>query len=270
MKKILIVASAAAVFATGAHGADIGARPYVKAPLFDPSYNWSGFYAGVNAGGAWGRSRAATSTVDTPAYFDAANVVEINRVGNMRLDSSGFTGGGQIGFNWQGNGPVVWGAEADFSYLGLKASGDVTVPYPTVAPNAFTIHQDVKTQWLFTARPRVGYAFDRTLLYVTGGVAVTELKYNAVFSDVFGNGVTGSVSKTVVGWTVGGGIEYAFAKNWSLKGEYLYADFGNVSTAGTKNAVLIGNSGTGNPFTHSADLSLHLARVGLNYKLGGY
>ena len=115
--------------------------------------------------------------------------------------------------NWNNLARIIF---ESFAGLGLKASGDVTVPYPTVAPNAFTIHQDVKTQWLFTARPRVGYAFDRTLLYVTGGVAVTELKYNAVFSDVFGNGVTGSVSKTVVGWTVGGGIEYAFAKNvWS-------------------------------------------------------
>jgi outer membrane immunogenic protein len=119
-----------------------------------------------------------------------------------------------------------------------RGPGRLAIPlrggtYISVLTTSFTVNQSVKTDWLFTARPRLGWANNNWLWYATGGLAVTELKYGNTFTDTYSPAFeTGSISKTKVGWTVGGGGEFALSNNWTVRAEYLYVDFGGVSSAG--------------------------------------
>jgi outer membrane immunogenic protein len=148
----------------------------------------------------------------------------------------------------------------DFNALGLSDSRSVTTTYISAPATTFTINQSVKTDWLFTARPRIGWTVDNWLLYVTGGLAVTELKYANTFTDTFGPAFeSGSVSQTKVGWVVGESVEYGLTRNWSVKAEYLYIDFGDVSSSG----VISTETDT---LSHSADLKANIVRGGINYR----
>src|SRR5207247_970856 len=101
-------------------------------------------------------------------------------------------------------------------------------------PSTFTIAQSIKTTWLFTARPRVGVRVGSLLLFGTGGLAVTKIDYDSVFTDNFGSAhESGSVSEKSTGWTGGGGVEYAFGDRWSLAAQYLHAAFRHASTTST-------------------------------------
>ena len=180
------------------------------------------------------------------------------------LDSSGFTGGGQIGYNFQPSN-WVWGIEADIQSLDLSDSHGGEFRYTTNnAP--YNLSNSNSTDWLFTLRGRVGYAFNRSLVYFTGGLAVTEIDFTQTFSEQPFTAVPGARAKsssTEVGWVIGGGWEYAFAQNWSLKGEYLFAQFEFDAAAGR------GVKGT--PFNATfhnslSDLDVNIVRGGFNYK----
>jgi outer membrane immunogenic protein len=237
----------------------------------DPStqmYNWTGFYAGLNGGWAHGSSDAKTSTVFSPTgYFATTSVPAIASQGAQDLSSSTFTGGVQAGYNWQ-TGPFVVGGEMDFNYMHLSDRASSTAVYPCCAPTTFTVESSMHTNWLFTARPKVGYAFNNWLLYGTGGLAVTKLNANFNFTDTFATAhESESISKTKAGWTVGGGVEMGIAKNCSLKAEYLYADFGSVtSTDRSFTAFAPPISFPTNEFKHTIDLTTHIVRLGLNYR----
>jgi outer membrane immunogenic protein len=230
--------------------------------------DFKGFYLGVNAGGTIGSSDAATTTVFSPTgYFAPSSVPAIATTGKQHLSPDGFTGGGQAGYNFQ-FGNMVIGGEIDFGALRLNESASGTMAYPCCAPASFAVNQSVKTSWLFTARPRIGYAHNHFLVYGTGGLAMTNLNYQAVFTDTYATAhENGGVAKNVNGWTVGGGAEYQLARHWSLKGEYLYADFGKVSTTSTNlTAFTPSVAFPSNVFTHSANLTAHTARLGVNFR----
>jgi outer membrane immunogenic protein len=230
----------------------------------DPAYNWSGWYAGVNVGGSWGQSDVSSLIVSPGGVNITANQALISATNSPRLKPDGFTGGGQFGYNYQA-GAWVLGVEADFDYLGLRSSRTNTVPFPN--GGTFTTFNSVKTDWLFTLRPRAGYAFDRTLLYVTGGLAVTEIKYVGTYADFINETSASTFSKTKAGWTVGAGVEHAFTNAWSAKVEYLYTDFGTTSVADPS----FNNAGGQTPrtFTHDVHLKTNTVRAGLNYHFGG-
>jgi outer membrane immunogenic protein len=257
--------------ASAAFAADIPAKaPVYKAPVV-AAFNWAGWYAGLNAGGAWGHSDPSTSTVFSPAgYFAATSVTAIGVAGQQRAKTSGFTGGGQLGYNWQW-GNTVFGLETDFEYFRQNGSATSGAVYPCCAPTAFTINSSVTTDWLFTARPRLGWAVNNWLFYVTGGLALTELKGNFTFTDTFATALeTASVSKTKAGWTVGGGVEAGLWGNWTAKVEYLYVDFGSTSaTSSNLTAFAPPIAFPANVFAHSLDLRSNIVRFGLNYKFGG-
>ncbi len=182
MKRLLIATTALTALASAAFAADIPARSYSKAPAMLPVYNWTGFYLGANLGGAWTNDLTGTST-------------------------AGFIGGGQIGYNWQPLGsPLVIGIEADFQ--GSSQSETVTVAGVTA---------NAKLPWFGTVRGRLGYAFDRVMIYGTGGFAFQHLEASATIP-----GLTVTGSDTGVGYAVGGGLEWAFMDRWSAKFEYLY------------------------------------------------
>jgi outer membrane immunogenic protein len=233
-------------------------------------FNWTGFYVGLNAGGFRSSANANTATICTPTqcYFIDTNTTNLfNSIGAQRDNPSGFIGGAQAGFNWQ-IGNVVTGLESDFQSFKQNGSGSGATIYPTLAPSTFTVSQSFSTDWLWTLRPRLGIASNNWLFYATGGLAVTQVKANWLFVDVFADTEAASMSRTKAGWTIGAGAEYAFLNGWSLKAEYLHLDFGNMQT--TTNNLL--DSGTtpvpAQLFLHNISLTSDVFRIGANYKIG--
>jgi len=232
MNRSLYLALAAAASMTGvvsAQAADMPARApaYYKAEPAAQSYDWTGFYLGLNGGYAWGRS----SWSDPAVGADSG-----------RFNTSGGMLGGQIGYNWQ-TGPVVIGVESDLDWLNGKGSSSAGGVCATNGGGACQTQQS----WLGTTRARLGYAFDRWLPYITAGVA---------YGDVQAVQPTGNSSTTKVGWTAGGGVEYGITRNWSAKLEYLHTDLGTATFMGAA-------SGTS---TLAVPVTDDLARVGLNYR----
>jgi outer membrane immunogenic protein len=227
MKNFLLasVAALGIVAAGAASAADLPSRKGpVEAPLYVPVFTWTGFYVGANAGYAWGQ-------------VDSTNLGVIGGFGGFD-DPDGFIGGGQIGYNYQ-IGQWVVGLEADFQGTDLKASA---------AAGAFTASNEIN--WFGTVRGRVGYAFDRFLPYVTGGFA-----YGNVKNKLTGPGFAISDDNTQYGWTIGGGLEYAFTNNLTAKLEYLYVDL-------DKESINV----PGGQFTSNVETQFSVVRAGLNYK----
>jgi outer membrane immunogenic protein len=183
-----LLALAAAAPATAA---DLPRSMPYKAPAYSNAYNWTGFYLGINGGGAWGNS-------------------DWNGLAVSNSPSGGLVGG-TAGYNWQAAGsPWVFGLEGDIDWTDISGS-----------TNCFGLTCQTKNSWLGTVRGRVGYAWDRFMPYFTGGAAFGDIKAT-VPAFV-------SSSSTNVGWTVGGGVEGAIAGNWTAKLEYLYVDLGDTT-----------------------------------------
>jgi outer membrane immunogenic protein len=279
MKRIVISAAGLFAVAGGAFAADLPAAApvYTKAPP-RAVYSWTGFYVGGNAGGAWGTFDATTTTsiapVGTFSYFVTTDPGQIAAAGAQNIRSTGFTGGFEAGYNFQASN-WVFGLEGDiesFHLSGGTTSGPIV--YLSVPSTTFTVNSNASTSWLATARGRVGFAADNWLFFATGGAAFTDLHGNFAFTDTFSAASeSSSFSNTETGYTVGGGIEVGFWGHWSLKAEYLYVDFGQISAVST-NLITGQNAGFAfhggaypeNPFTHSFDLKANIARLGLNYR----
>ena len=194
MKRILLAGAGVLAMASLANAADLPRQMYSKAPppMAAPYYNWTGFYIGINGGGAWG-----TSTWDSTGSFDV----------------SGGMIGGTVGYNWQ-TGPWVFGVEGDVDWASVSGSTTVVGCTATGACNT-------ENTWLGTARGRVGYAFDRFMPYITGGAAFGGV-------DATHSGFTGG-SSTQVGWAAGAGLEFAVVNNVTAKVEYLHYDLGSFN-----------------------------------------
>lgn len=269
MKKFLLGTVALTVLAlpNAAFSADMAPR-YAKAlPMVSPAYNWSGFYIGVHAGYTFGNDDDIGTTGQ--AAGNILNVAGGARPGQVRLDRDGFIGGGQIGYNWQAGSNWVWGLEADISYTDVRESRNiVTAPLPPgvgALNNTFTSNLD----YFGTVRGRLGYAWDRTMVYVTGGLAYGRVENTAAFFGLAPASplqFAGTNRSTEVGYTVGGGIEHAFSPSWSVKAEYLYYDLGS----NTVNVALVpGGGGGGTGYNSRFENDGHIVRAGLNFKLGG-
>ena len=170
-------------------------------------------------------------------------------------------------------GNTVFGIEGDVNAFSLSASryASVSPPFTNPVGQIVTVGTTLDTDWLATIRGRLGYAVTpMTLLYVTGGGALTSLKVSNSISDNaaslgFTTGSGGANhSEIKLGWTIGGGAEFALDSHWTLKAEYLYVDFGAVSVNSTFTSP--GTSRGANSFGSQADLTANIARMGLNYK----
>lgn len=211
----------AAPLAAEAADMPVKASPYFKgSPRSVVSYyNWTGFYAGGFGGYGWGKSDWSAPVAST--------------------DPKGAIFGLTGGYNWQ-MGSMVLGIEADYGWSSIKGSA---------ACGAGTC--ETANSFLVTGRARVGYAFDRWLPYVTGGLAYGDIKAT--------NSAAGTASKEKLGWVAGAGLEYAFLGNWSAKIEYLYTDLGSFDCGTACSAVTPAN----------VDLQASVVRAGLNYKFSG-
>jgi len=224
-----------------------------------PVASWTGFYAGLNAGAAWGTaSKDSIFNAPVPPYA-AADVTGISSTASQSLNTSGFTGGVQLGYNLQ-RGSLVWGVESDFQYLGLNGSNNLTASFPSTPASVYSVATSVSTDWLFTARGRVGWTVHNALLYGTAGFAVGHQKFTQSIALLAPFVVTNSGSDTRIGWTVGGGVEYALDPDWSIKAEYLYVDLGKPpASTGT-----ISPASAGVYDQTSAHLAFSIARLGVN------
>ncbi len=236
-KLFLSTVAAAAVLSSGAFAADLPVRgPAVApAPIF-VGMNWTGFYIGAQIGYSWGES--------THDFRDLAGVI-FPFSSNRNTSPDGFFGGLHAGYNHQ-IGSLVLGIEGDIEATGARGS------FTFANGDRYRTSSD----WQGSLRARVGVAFNRALLYVTGGVAFAEVN-DSVLN--FGANTTVRSSHTAAGWTIGGGLEYAITNNWTARAEYRYRDLGNhrYNTAPAFDGSL------------QYDYKDHSVRVGLSYLFGG-
>ncbi len=264
MKKLSIIAAALLAGTALASGADMRMPMKAPPPIAAPIWSWTGFYIGAHAGYGFG----ADDGIDTTgqAVGNIANVLGGARPGSVTLDRDGFVGGGQIGYNWQFAPNWLFGVETDISYTDFRDSVSVaTVPLGGAAAtlnNTFSSRMD----FFGTVRGRLGYVFDRTLIYATGGFAYGDVRNSVNFTGAAGQlQFTGATDKIETGYTVGGGIEHAFAPNWTVKGEYLYYDLGRTTV---NVAVIPGSGGGGTGYNTTFRNDGHIGRIGVNYKFG--
>jgi outer membrane immunogenic protein len=230
MKRIVAAAAACAAIAVAtalpAAAADLGrvsrTTTITETPALVPLYNWTGFYVGATAGGAWAHS---------DYNFGAAGT----STGSFGI--GGGVAGVTLGYNYQ-VGSVVFGLEGDINASSMRGG--------TVCPGGFS-RCDAEIPWFGTLRGRVGFAADRFMPYVTGGLAMGRV--NAIVPEV------GSASSTRTGWTLGAGVETAVARNWTAKAEYLYVDLGRFDC---------GAACSPSPTTVKYDA--HVVRLGVNYR----
>lgn len=265
-------ATLAAVTAFGLGSGACAADLPVKAPVaavIAPAPTWTGFYVGGNIGGAWGRfdNAYAPVPVSNPPGFSPENAATIAANGSNILSPASPVIGIQAGYNHRVDWAVI-GVEADFGYLGLRASTGGSFRVPAVGIQ--TSSSSVDAPWLFTLRPRVGVMFGPTLLYATGGLAVANVKLDETNSFEPGRTSAGSdilsVSRTQFGWTAGAGVEHRLAARWSIKGEFLHVDLGRLNATSSSNSPFLGNT-TPIFYRHSLSSTAEIARVGFNYKL---
>ncbi|HEX7286723.1 MAG TPA: outer membrane beta-barrel protein [Candidatus Angelobacter sp.] len=235
--------------------------------------NFNGAYIGGYAGGNQGNSDAHTFTVfSSSGYFATSSVPAIAAAGNQNMTPSGFSGGGTAGLNLQHK-SLVYGGEMDFGSMSMSASavtGPVQYPCcpPTpTSPNNFTVTQNISTDWLFTGRGRLGFATGRMLIYGTGGLAAASFNYQALFTDTFAAAhESGGVNQKRKGFIGGGGSEFRMGRHWSLKGEFLFADFFQGQAVSLNLAAFTAPTPfPTNAFTHKADLNAKIFRSGFNY-----
>jgi outer membrane immunogenic protein len=217
------VVSALVAISLPAVAADLPAQTSRQSAVVAPiAFSWTGVYLGVMGGYAKG-------------------------AGDLDQLDGGFAGG-TVGYNWQAPGsPFVFGVEGDgaWSNFGQTVTEKVGVT---------TVKVSTDTQAIATLRARLGAAFDRTLVFVTGGGAWAR---NEITGSATLGGYTAGVSdvQTHIGYAIGGGLEQAFAGGWSGKVEYLYLGLGSEKYFNGK--------------ISSGDVDIHTLKVGVNYRFGG-
>lgn len=238
------IALLATLLCTPAFGADLA---YKTAPATAQIYNWTGLYLGAHGGYGWGQTQ------------------DISNASAAKQDLKGGFGGIQAGYNWQGAGsPFVLGVETDISFGAIDNKWGGT--------NQFDPYYGKDSIKMFgTVRGRLGYAFDRVLIYGTGGFAWGDIEHgfgcdadrvaqtNGCQHKQGGHAFYVKDDTTSVGWTAGGGAEIAVSQNWTVKGEYLYTDFG-------ANKIVMVDPNYPKYSERSFDTKFHNVKFGVNYR----
>jgi outer membrane immunogenic protein len=252
MRKLSVLAGAAVLSAGPALAADLVAKP---------TFSWTGLYVGGFAG--YARSSAdATGTLDPNNPFgNSAPVAQPAYNANMSpgLKSSGFTGGGAVGANWQID-AAVFGAEGDFG--AFRFLGSATTSATPLGHVNLTSSTSANADWLGTVRWRFGWAIGHSLIYGTVGAAFTNLgsRQTNTYATLGPAGVEAfSISNVRLGVAAGAGWEYMFAPNWSGKIEYLHLDFETLNGAGVVPIQSVN-------VTHATTFTSEVVRAGINYR----
>jgi outer membrane immunogenic protein len=248
-KRLLLATVSTIALAGSASAADMAVKGARGPTTFAPHYNWTGFYVGGSLGIA---SHTNDADISDPVLWEGYSSQVV------RTTSIGFTGGGQVGYNWQFRNFVI-GVEADISYLGGDSSS--TIGW---VDSGGTASITAKSNALATIRARFGLDFAGTLAYGTFGVGWVHADYN-----LFVNDLTGAVPKggnfRSEKWTpaivVGGGLEHMLTPHWSVKGEALFVKAESVSAQQTDFSYF------DDPLRVRYTSEFWVARLGVNYKL---
>jgi outer membrane immunogenic protein len=247
MRKILLAGTALlTLVSSSAMAADLSRPPPVeyKAPPMVPVFSWTGFYIGGNLGGAWAHADV------TDSFFG----LNFSNGSNNGV----FIGGGQVGGNYQFNNFVI-GVEGTFDWAANSNNSTTGI----AIPNGDIIQVTSNNTWIATVAGRLGVAFDRVLIYAKGGGAWVGNSSFTVTDVTTGVSITGSNSNNTSGWLVGGGIEWAFANNWTVKAEYDY-----IGLSGrTFTVPVVGPFVAGDTFTTGSN-NIQMATVGVNFLFG--
>jgi outer membrane immunogenic protein len=237
LKKFLLAGIASIALCGVAQAADI-VEPTV--------YDWTGPYIGIQGGYAWGTNDVDVDIPGLAAGVAAAqDVVLFPPDDGGEIDIDGWLGGLHLGYLWQHD-SLVFGIEGDGEFADID--GDTDVQEFKGGPDIGSLEQEI--DWLASLRLRLGFAMDRALIYATGGLAVGGVEFSG---DVFGS--SDSEDSTEWGWTVGGGLEYAFTDELSARVEYRYTDLGDTDLTLSR-------------FDFDVDNTFHAVRVGLSWHFG--
>jgi len=244
MKKILLASVALFGFAGAASAADLPARAAPPAPIVAaaPIFTWTGFYIGGQVGYGW---NANDNDLDLPAGYFVGGVPFTGFGGD---EGDGFLAGVHAGYNYQ-VGSFVVGLEGDIA--GVFGDDDDDFDGVIIGPGGLPVAYSIPSSsidWQGSVRARLGFAFDRALVYATGGFAFAGL------SDGFGD----ADDDTLTGWTLGAGLEYAFTNNLTTRVEYRYTSFDGDNVV--FDATDFGDN----------EIEFHTVRVGLSYKFSTY
>ena len=252
---------------SGASAADLRMpmkAPPVAAPA--PVATWTGCYIGVEGGGVSSRTRNAWDP--NPAGFPQSGPV-VASLGTNTISDTGGTVGAEIGCNYQFGGVFVVGAEGDWSWTGINSTlltnfaGCAACGVGGTALGAAAVTETVRSNWLATLRGRLGFlATPSFLIYATGGLAIADLQLSDAIAFA-GSGTFNAATSnnTQTGWTAGGGLEWMFLPNWSLKGEYLHVDLGNVTYTSANSSAAFPLS----TISHSHKFTEDIGRAGINW-----
>jgi outer membrane immunogenic protein len=258
MKRLYIamLTTTVVAIAGSATAADLGPRSPKALPVLAPmpTFSWTGPYVGLFDGYGWGRADATEPINAATGFFYNVGGTPYS------FDTDGFFGGGTLGYNGQ-SGALVFGLEGEVGYLGLKGS--------SIDPNGVAIGTpDTTTMFksdLYAAvTGRIGFSMNNVLFYAKGGGAFLAAKATTIdpcIAPPVGCGIgtlSMSSDKSMFGWTAGGGVEWAYAANWSAKVEYAYFDFGKLDSTGVSTFA--------EHETQSINVTAHTVKVGLNYR----
>jgi outer membrane immunogenic protein len=251
MKRLLIgVAAVASLVATSAFAADLPVKApiYTKAPPYiEPMYNWAGPYVGAEGGYGWGHSDQTDPGLPAPPPPPVNQPPVLTGLADGHFSVSGGLAGGTVGYNWQ-MARWVFGLEGDYSWSDISGSSQACGPITALHACG------TKLDSLGTFRGRIGYAAGQTgnvLLYATGGLAVGDVHAWDALTPASG-------SSFEAGWTVGAGVEFAFAPQWTAKFEYLYVDLGKKQLFYVVPTV-----------PETVSFTANIVRVGVNYHFNG-
>jgi outer membrane immunogenic protein len=286
MLRRILLATAGVVALTGAAAAaellpPKPLPPYVPPP---PPPMWTGFYAGLNAGWTFGgTNNVNVTTVGIPIVAGSepfAAAAAASTTGVLPLRNEGFIGGGQIGYNYQFANAWVVGVEADIQGTGARDSDFRGAVVPTGVAGTSQIGAVFASNhidYLGTVRGRIGWLVTPTFLifgdggFAYGGVrqdilATSQTAPNLILGNTFP--AFARFNKTRPGWTAGGGLEWMFMPNWSVRAEYLYYDLGRetfIDGAATTFSALVGANAFTTLTAASTRWNGHIARAALNY-----
>lgn len=242
---VLLGSAAVAAISLPAFAADL--LPTTKGPPPPPlvaPFSWTGFYAGVQGGYGWGSEH---DNFDPVAGIPADH-----------FNTSGAIGGGHVGYNYQLPNSFVIGAEAEFDASGMSGGKSAS----GLGPEGVAVSSlSMRNSWQGFALAKAGVAFDRLLIYGTGGLAVADDKQSFFYNDPsFSFAASGSQTNVLWGWAVGIGGEYAFSEHWSAGLEVRYADFGKASYSIPASLSLSGTA-----TSYRAGFSETTTQVGISY-----
>ena len=245
--RYLIAASAAALTAaSSAQAADVVANQEPAPVVAAPAFSWTGFYAGAQIGGSWSDTDLKGKYKDDKGDW--------GRRQGFSPDPSGFIGGIYAGYNYDLGNNIVIGADTDWVWGDMDENDKSSLTYRDGTTG--TLSGKLKEQWAGSTRARVGYAVDRWMPYIAGGVAYAKVDSNFRVKDSAGKvkpGFSASDSDTLVGWTIGAGFDYAMTDHIILRAEYRYTDFGDEDYS--KNNI-----------KYNVDYKTNDFRVGVAYK----